>query len=352
MRIRIKSILGGTMSWAIVMRHIIDELDDKSDLFLDSINGYNLLNKKYLKRVKPCFNADLDLTYTIPNNFHTRFNDKSKVKAAIYNYESSILPEVWRGRHKSLDYILPSSEFSKNVFLNSGYPESKLVVIPHGVRHDQFCGTGTCLDIDNSYFNFLNISIPHHRKNIGKLIEAYYLEFSEEDNVCLNIKSSIIKPTKYFEINILDEIERVQKRFDKKLPPIKILTKKYSTMFELYNSCDALISTTSGEGFGLPILEAMASKLLVVAPIQTGQADFLNKHNCIEVMGSYIDSPKEYQYWGPSSGSKIFMPSISDIMTKMRQAYNFDKSNMLDKAYACSLNYTWENAARRIVGLI
>ena len=75
-------------------------------------------------------------------------------------------------------------------------------------------------------------------------------------------------------------------------------------MFGLYNSCDALISATSSEGFGLPMLEAMASNLLVLAPIQTGQSDFLNSENCIDISGKYIDAPKEYQYWRESYGSK------------------------------------------------
>ena len=207
-------MLGGMMSWSVVMRSLALELSKENDVFLDSINGLDLMNEYLVSRVMPCFNADLDLTYTIPQNFLTRFNKKSKIKAAIYNYESSILPKSWRDKHRHLDLILPSSNYCKRVFVDSGYPE-KVFVIPHGINHSEFTGEDKCDDIDENYFNFLNISIPHYRKNISKILEAYYCEFSENDNVCLNIKTTVKKPKKYFEINVLDQLNFVQKKFSK-----------------------------------------------------------------------------------------------------------------------------------------
>lgn len=352
MRIRMKSMFGGMMSWSVVMRSLALELSRENDIFLDSINGTDLMSDYLLSRIMPCFNADLDLTYTIPQNFSTRFNRKSKIKAAIYNYESSILPKAWRDNHKHLDLILPSSNYCKNVFVNSGYPESKVFVIPHGINHSEFSGDKKCEDINVELFNFLNISIPHYRKNISKVLEAYYSEFSESDNVCLNIKTTIKPPKKYFELNVLDQLNFVQKKFNKKLPKVKIITKKYDSLFSLYNSCDALISATSSEGFGLPMLESMASKLLVLAPIQTGQSDFLNKNNCIDISGKYISAPKEYQYWSASRSSKIFMPSIDDIRFKMRMAFENSHKDIVNNAFEDSKEYTWKKACDKMMEIL
>lgn len=352
MRIRIKSMLGGHASWSIVMRSLAKELGSYGSLYLESINGIEELDEDLLDRIKPCFNSDLDLAYTMPENFKTRFLSKSKVKAAIYNYESSLLPEPWRGSHKHIDFILPSSNYCKKVFVDSGFPEEKVIVVPHGINQSEYSGDEKCEDIDQSLFNFLNISIPHHRKNLDKLIEAYFLEFKHDEGVCLNIKTKIINPKKYFEVNILDIIKRVQSKFDIKLPRLNVLTKRYDSMYPLYNASDAFVSATSSEGFGMPMLESMASNTLVVCPNQTGQSDFLNKDNSIDIFGKYIPAPKEYQYWRPSAGSKIFMPDIESIRNSMRSAYNGGHEEKVCTAKYDSKKLTWKSAAKKIVDIL
>lgn len=352
MRVRMKTMLGGHASWSIVMRCIAKEIHKRESVYLESINGVENIDDALMERMKPCFNADLDLAYTMPENFKKRFLSKSKVKAAIYNYESSLLPQTWRGSHEYVDYILPSSNYCKEVFINSGFPKEKVIVVPHGINHEEFLGENLCEDIDSKYFNFLNISIPHFRKNLDKLIESYFLEFCEEDLVCLNIKTSVINPKKYFEINILELVKKIQQKFNKKLPKLNILTKRYDSLYPLYNSSDAFVSATSSEGFGLPMLESMASKTLVVCPNQTGQSDFLNNENSIDIFGSYIPAPREYQYWRPSHGSQVFMPSIDSIRASMRIAYENKNSSKVEKAYLDSKEYTWSNAVDKILELV
>ena len=100
------------------------------------------------------------------------------------------------------------------------------------------------------------------------------------------------------------------------------------------------------------MLEAMASKLLVIAPIQTGQSDFLNYNNCIDISGKYISAPKEYQYWNKSIGSEVFMPSTGDIMKKMRYAFENTNDSLINKAYEDSKVYTWKNACDKIMEVI
>ena len=65
------------------------------------------------------------------------------------------------------------------------------------------------------------------------------------------------------------------------LPIIEIVTKRYESIVPLYNSCDVLVSATSSEGFGLPLLEGLAAGMLVIAPRFSGQLDFLSDKNSI-----------------------------------------------------------------------
>ena len=252
-----------------------------------------------------------------------------------------------------VDWILPSSNYSKEIFLKSGWDEKKMVVVPHGISYDDFNNNdGKCKDIDDNYFNFLNISIPHYRKNLDLLVLAYYLEFQGNKNVCLNIKTTIKNPKYYFEFNFLDKLKDIQRSLPGiDLPKINILTSKYKSMVPLYNSADCYISTTSFEGFGMTFLEAMFSGLLVIGPHQTGQRDFLNINTSLEIKGKFKDSPKEYQYWKSSINSKTFFPDIDSIRKQMRLAYENRFVEKRKNAFSDSTKYTWDNAAKKILEL-
>lgn len=355
MNIRMKTMMGTHHSWSVVARSLASSfLKLDQNLFLESINGHEGISDDLMKYFDlKIFSPDIDLAYTLPKNFEKRFLTKSKTKIAIYNYDSDILPSDWSDLDKHVDWILPSSNYSKEIFLKSGWDEKKLVVVPHGVSYDDFNKyDGKCEDIDDNYFNFLNISIPHYRKNLDLLVLAYYLEFEGNDNVCLNIKTTIKKPEYYFEFNFLEKINDIQKSLPgMKLPKVNILTSAYDSMIPLYNSSDCYISTTSFEGFGMTLLEAMFSGLLVIAPHQTGQKDFLNSKNSLEIEGKVGSSPKEYQYWKPSHNSKTFFPSVDSIRKNMRMAYENNYTEKTKMAYIDSSKYTWDNAAKKILDL-
>ena len=125
LRIRSESMLGTTHSWAVTLRSLLREFDQMGhELCLNSTNGYDLFPNAWEEFRKEGINADIDLTYTLPRNFKYRFNRNSKLKLAIYNYESSILPKVWSKEIDYIDFALLSSQFSKEVksFDTQGLP--------------------------------------------------------------------------------------------------------------------------------------------------------------------------------------------------------------------------------------
>ena len=352
-------MLGTSHSWSVTMRSLVEEFSKLgSNLYIDSINGYDMVPLEWHKMKRQIDNPDIDICYTLPRNFKDRFADNSKLKLAIYNYETSVLPAVWKDSVKHIDIALPSSQFSKKVFVDAGWPEEKCVVVPHGIRPNDYLDNRRVKNIKTKKrFKFLNVSIPHYRKNIGLVVDAYYSEFTDKDDVCLILKTSLSKPKYKFECNVMKEILKVQKkhgRVKRYLPQVEVIKEKYDSIIPLYNSCDCLVSASSSEGFGLPLLEAMAAGMLVAAPQVTGQADFLNEENSLKVEALEVDAPDRYQYWKPSRGSKTFMPDIDSLRLSMRTAY--EKKNSLlagfDPEIKRTLNqFTWENAAKQVLSL-
>ena len=357
LKIRSEAMLGTTHSWAVTMRSLLHQFDKLGhDLFLKSINGYGLFPKDWNAYKRSIGSPDIDITYTLPRNFGDRFSSGSKLKLAIYNYETSKMPEVWKDQINYIDYALPSSNFSKEVFVNAGWPEDRCIVIPHGINPEDFEDKSKADDLKTKKsFKFLNVSIPHYRKNIGLLVDAYYSEFTDNDDVCLVLKTSLKKPKYKFECDVTKEIVAVQKRHrGRRLPQIEISQKRYDSMVPLYNACDCLVSATSAEGFGLPLLEALAAKMVVVAPRASGQLDFLNDSNSLLVDTQVIEAPDRYQYWRPTSGATTHLPEKEHLALQMRSAYS-DFLNIKNRisagAQSTVSEFTWENAARKILDI-
>lgn len=348
-------MLGTTHSWAVTMRSLLKGLYDLNhNIYAKSINGYDFFEEHNLYNSKNIENPDIDISYTLPRNFKFRFKKHSNLKLAIYNYETSIMPKIWSKEIDHIDYALPSSQFSKEVFINSGWPEEKCIVIPHGINKSDFNDKRRIKLGTEKSFKFLNVSIPHYRKNIGLLLDAYYSAFTDKDDVCLILKTSLAKPKNYFEIDLKKEILKVQKIHygRKNLPQVEIIQKKYDSIIPLYNTCDCLVSASSSEGFGLPLLEGLAAGMIVIAPRCTGQIDFLNDSNSLLYDAKKIEAPKEYQYWRASSGAKTFMPIKDELCDSMINAYK--NHLLLKKSFSKNRNetidkFSWNNAVRKIL---
>lgn len=362
LNIRSQSMLGTHHSWAITMRNLLTQFQEKGHkLYLTTTNGKESIPENLLPRVgRDIAIPDLDICYTLPRNFKDRFSKKSKLKLAIYNYETSEFPRMWRGDINHIDYALPSSNFSKQVFVDGGWPESKCIVVPHGINPitpDEFAAVETYKLKTSKKFKFLNVSIPHHRKNIDILIESYYLTFSNQDDVCLVLKTSLDKPKQSFEVDVADIIRKMQKRHANRpggLPQIELITSRVPDMLSLYKACDVLVSATSSEGFGLPLLEAMDAGKLVIAPKCTGQLDFLNIDNSLLVDVKEIDAGKEYQYWIQTPGAKTYQPIVGDLSRAMLVAYQAHPALIVkfkpEMERVCR-QFTWSNAADQILSI-
>lgn len=363
-KIRTKTMLGTHHSWAVTMRSLFYYfIKNNHECYLNSINGYSMCPKKWEPLLNKDIEApDIDFCYTAPRNFPSRFKKQAKVKMAIYNYETDILPPKWLESYKHLDFVLPSSEFSKEVFVKNGWPEEKCIVVPHGIHPEEFKLTHKQKLINDKPFRFLNVSIPHYRKNLDLMIEAYYDAFYGNKDVCLVLKTKLREPgwrKKYaFEVDVGRQLKMIQRKYIQKgmkeLPQIEFFQDRVDTMVSLYNSCDVLVSASSAEGFGLPLLEGLAANMLVVAPNITGQKDFLNHKNSLLVGVKQIEADNRYQYWTPSTGATTYLPIKEELSQQMLNAYhNYDKlkAEFEKERLRIIEKFTWENASRQIIGI-
>jgi len=234
---------------------------------------------------------DLSLQVTIPNEWEKMAKVNIGVTAGI---ETTKVAPLWIERANMMDRIIVVSNHSKDTYQNTSYsvtnkqtgekiPNFKTST-PFDVIHYPVKDLETSkIDLDlKTSFNFLTVAQWGARKNLEATVLGFIKEFHDQEDVGLIVKSNVVKN------NLLDRISlsgAIQDIVNRKAPDRKckvyLLHGELSEeqMKSLYTNrkVKAYVTTTHGEGFGLPIFEAAYYGLPVIAPDWSGHVDFLYK---------------------------------------------------------------------------
>jgi len=355
------------MSWSIVAQNISRELINQGhsvDLFSTNgiqyfpedlkpyLKGYVEENCQITKNVLDS-SYDMQLSYTALRNFGGYFVRGNSNRFGIWNYETTVLPKGFSKYANCVDKVLPSSEFSKKIFMDNGMPAEKQVVIPHGINLEKFNNPGKYpLKTKKKYKILANIAQPHLRKNIPGLFKAWGKAFTRADDVCLVLKISK-KSSGINNVNVpFDTIYADFKKEFKNHAEIEIIDSFIIDIEPLYNACDVGFTMTMAECFHMPSLEAMAAGKIVVSPRYGGQLDFLNDDNSILIDGKEIRADNRLQYWEPSPYAKVFEPDVEQAAEKLRDLIlNYDDymKKFSDNMKKTVEKYTWKKVVEKII---
>lgn len=298
----------------------INQLRLKSEKYIQSCNG------------KPSF--DISLQITIPNEWK---------KMAPYNVgytagiETTHISPAWLEPSKMMDKIIVISEHAKQVFYNTIFQDQNglqhKVTTPIEVVHFPWKQVKEAkINLDLPYdFNFLTINQWGPRKNIEGLVSAFIDEFRDEE-VGLVIKTNKVSDSA---IDRTFTQQQLQQFIDAKGPKkCKIhlihgtLTEKELHGLYRHPKIKAFVTSTHGEGFGLPIFEAANEELPVIATNWSGHLDFLKgitKDGEEKYLFAKIDYEikpiQEHFVWQGvmEKGVGWAYPDVNSIKTRMRE---------------------------------
>ncbi|KKN72152.1 hypothetical protein LCGC14_0413640 [marine sediment metagenome] len=368
MRVKIQQFLCGKChSWAVVGQCIGRELlklDHNVEFFsTDGIKDKYVPDylRPFLKDnkadspnfVEPQGTYGMQISYTAMKNFPHFLRHGNQNKFAIYNYDGSVLPEHWAKYSHCVDKLLPSSEYSKKVFLDAKIPEDKLEVVPHGIDIEDFNVKPYKLKTKKS-IKILNVCGQlHRRKNLSGILDAYGKAFTKDDDACLVLKVADKLPETKFEVSFRDLYNKWRSN-NKNGPEVEVIYDYIDSIESLFLACDIHYSLSNIECFHIPSLQSMAAKKLTIQSNYGGSVDFMNDSNSLLVEGNIGRCPPRYQYWTPSPYAEMFIPNSDDAIEKLRYAVdNYDSlmERLMPAMEKTVEQYTWANVTKQIIGL-
>jgi len=244
--------------------------------------------------------ADVSFQLQLPNEWNPTLATVNVGVTAAVETDKSV-PE-WVTACNSMDHVVVPSKHALNSLKNAGWsaPVEKAHVIA-----ESFPSALLDANIDTStldplpLFTFLVFgqmtgqdNARADRKNLHNTIRWLLEEFADDKDVGILLKTNQGRSTTFdayhTENTVRNIVNDVTSRTKKKLPELHLVHGDLDdhAVAALYRhpNVKALVSATRGEGFGLPLLEAAACDLPVIATGWSAHTEFLG-------LGRYVDLP-------------------------------------------------------------
>lgn len=253
--------------------------------FIDSKEKDGFIGQ-LMERIRPSKEPfDISFQVQLPNEWDTKL---AKVNIGVTaGVETTICNPAWIKNIEAMNHVIVPSTFVKSTFDRTGnIPEGKISVISESFIDEVLVDQPVLpIEFDTS-FNFLAIgqitsrSSECDRKNLFIMLKAFCEAFKDNKDVGLVFKTNSGRETKLDRMITVDLVKQVVNAVRKgPYPKVHVLhgSMKDDEIASLYKhpSIKAFITLTKGEGFGLPILEAAASGVPIIATNWSGHLDFL-----------------------------------------------------------------------------
>lgn len=349
--------LEGKTGYAILGRQLALALDSlgvdlyclhTGALFRKEIQSDNPRLDSLIKRTlnTPGLNPDVAINLGVPLTLATHFIHGKK-RICYTFWEASKLPDTWTENFNIFDQVWTPSKWGRQMFIDSGVKEELIRIVPGGVDRRLFNPYVKPFESikRRKTFKFLCLGKWERRKGQEELLRAFREEFGDNQYVELLLQTQNIF-IQDFSINLelrklgyaKEELKNV--RFLRGFLP-------YEELPRLYASVDCFVIPTRGEGWCLPLIEAMSSGLPSIATGCTAQLDYMTPENSYILRHKGLVDAIEPRWDIFFKGTKWYEPDYNHLRELMRYVYEHkeEASKVGIRASQDMKKWSWESAA-------
>ena len=250
------------------------------------------------------------------------------IKIGYWACEDTIISSEESESLKYVDKRWVTSHWGQNVLERH---QINADVVPEGIDPKDFQNIEPLPELDTDQFKFLCVAqkISSNRKNTALLLRAFQEEFSTKEAYL--IWASTHEP-------------------DQKLPNMRWVQSQSARkdFVRIYPSCDAFVLPTRTEGWGLPILEAMAAGLPTLAPRYSAITEYMPEDYPFQL--SYQAQPYlKDGVW--QVGAEV---DLDDMKKKMREVFADAQARDVARQMSSQFQelWNWDEAAKEAMNLM
>jgi len=269
-------------------------------------------------------------------------------------FESSRLPASYLSMLEGFDRVWVPSGWGRDTLIANGVSASKIDVVPEGVNSEIFIPPSIKSDRTGRPFRFLTIGKYEERKCYPLLLDAFKATFGNQSHVELVIKADFFLDHPRKRQQLESEVTT------RNLRNVSLVWGDWpqTALREAYQDADAFVLPTRAEGWGLPIIEALACGTPVLTTLYSGQSAFLSAvaGNFLEITYSKtgIRDPEFLKYWPgvDTLGGEWAEPNFESLCAGLSDVVR-NHSQWAERARAASdtirRDFSWDRSAEKAI---
>lgn len=270
----------------------------------------------------------ISMNFPLGVTYHAGFYNIAYIMFETVDFPSAFVDHV---NSNKIDEIWTPSSFCKESMERAGLKNVR--VMPLGVDTNLFNREtadapryipGNLGGILSGKFKFLTTMGYSERKGVSILIKAFVEEFglgnggADVEKVALYFKGG------WYDINKAKaDISKITYTM-KNVPYIHLDFNIYpdDVLVSLFKACDCFVLPSRGEGFGLPMCEAMSIGLPTIGTRWSGNLEFMNDDNSYLInVDGFAEEPRCNWVTGYYKNQKFASPSLDHLKQLMRYVF-------------------------------
>ena len=269
-------------------------------------------------------------------------------------FETDNLPEDYVSYLKRSHLIWVPSQWAKTVLISHGLNSDHIHIVHEGVNPNIYHPYSRPKSSESNVFRFFMCGKKETRKGFDELLEGFKMAFEGDETTELHLKSDYFWGGQAQSNAKQDELARqIDGLGLTNVVPVSGALPA-SHMALLYNNYDAFIFPSRAEGWGLPLIEAIACGLPVISTCYSGHAEYLaaidGQFVKLDHQIEAISCPEFLQHWRAGGQWAVASPDeIANKLVLMKEHYNSFQQHAMIASKFIRDHFSWRDAAEQAI---